>query len=158
MQPRVAIGLAVLGMTAVAAEAQTRHRIDDLAWMAGSWASREGGKVMEEHWTAPAAGLMLGLHRDVAGGRAAFEFLRIQENDGAVTYLASPRGRPETPFALVEVAAQRAVFANPEHDFPQRILYWRVRESLCAAVEGLLDGETIREEWCWQPSTLQDEP
>ena len=118
--------------------------------MAGSWASSEGGKVSEEHWTKPAGGLMLGVHRDTGGAKTAFEFLRIEESSGKITYLASPQGQPPTPFALVESAAQRAVFANPEHDFPQRILYWREGASLCAAVEGPIDGETVSERWCWQ--------
>jgi hypothetical protein len=130
-------------------------RIDDLAWMAGSWATQDGGKTSEEHWTKPAGGLMLGVHRDLDAGKAAFEFLRIEESGGRLTYLASPQGRPATPFTLVESAAQRAVFANPAHDFPQRILYWREGESLCAAVEGPMNGETVSERWCFEPASLR---
>jgi hypothetical protein len=149
--------VSVLSCLGVAA-AETRGgtpRLADLAWMAGSWASQEGGKTSEEHWTKPAGGMMLGLHRDLDGTKAAFEFLRIEESAGKVTYLASPQGKPATPFTLVETAAQRAVFANPEHDFPQRILYWREGESLCAAVEGPMNGETVSERWCWKPATLR---
>jgi hypothetical protein len=47
------------------------------------------------------------------------------------------------------------VFANPQHDFPQRILYWRDGDALCAAVEGALQGEETREEWCWAASSLR---
>ena len=140
-----------------AAEGSPTRSLADLSWMAGSWASSEGGKVSEEHWTKPAGGLMLGVHRDMASGGAktAFEFLRIEESSGKITYLASPQGQPATPFELVESAAQRAVFANPEHDFPQRILYWREGASLCAAVEGPIDGETVSERWCWKPAALK---
>jgi Domain of unknown function (DUF6265) len=152
----VSIGIAVAGIALLAAaEGATRQRLDDLAWMAGSWVSREDGKVSEEHWTSPAGGLMLGVHRDVGGGKTGFEFLRIEERGGKVTYLASPQGREATPFALVESAKQRAVFANPEHDFPQRILYWREGESLCAAIEGPMNGETVSERWCWAPGSLR---
>ena len=56
---------------------------------------------------------------------------------------------------LVESSAQKAVFANPEHDFPQRVLYWREGESLCAAVEGPMNGETVSECWCWKPGSLR---
>jgi hypothetical protein len=155
----VGLGLAMWGGLAMAAEAPG-SRLDDLAWMAGSWASKDGGKLSEEHWTGAAGGMMLGVHRDLEGGKAAFEFLRIEERDGKVTYLASPQGRPATPFELIENGAlasapQRAVFANPDHDFPQRILYWREGESLCAAVEGPIDGETVSERWCWSKSSLK---
>jgi hypothetical protein len=130
-------------------------RLADLAWMAGSWSSTDGAKTTEEHWTAASGGLMLGMHRDVDGAKTAFEFLRIEEKAGKVIYLAMPQGRPATPFELVESAGQKAVFANPEHDFPQRILYWREGESLCAAVEGPMNGETVSERWCWKPASLR---
>jgi hypothetical protein len=123
--------------------------------MAGSWASTDGAKTSEEHWTKPAGGMMLGLHRDTEGQKTAFEFLRIEEAAGKITYLASPQGQSSTPFELVESAAQRVVFANPAHDFPQRILYWREGESLCAAVEGPMNGETVSERWCWKPAALK---
>lgn len=127
----------------------------DLAWMAGSWTSSEGAKTTEEHWTQPAGGLMLGVHRDVEGAKTAFEFLRIEERAGKITYLASPQGGPATPFELVESEAEKAVFANPAHDFPQRVLYWRDGRSLCAAVEGPMNGETVSETWCWRPGSLR---
>jgi hypothetical protein len=151
------IGLA-LALTAgldAAEQGAPARSLAELSWMAGSWASSDGGKTSEEHWTGPAGGLMLGVHRDTGGGKTAFEFLRIEEAAGRITYLASPQGRPATPFTLVESAAQRAVFANPEHDFPQRILYWREAASLCAAVEGPIDGETVTERWCWSPAALK---
>jgi hypothetical protein len=159
------IVLAILLATpaGAAGEGSPTRTLADLSWIAGSWASSEGGKVSEEHWTKPAGGLMLGIHRDTGpssvegagGGKTSFEFLRIEETSGRITYLASPQGQPATPFELVESAAQRAVFANPEHDFPQRILYWREGASLCAAVEGPIDGETVSERWCWKPAALK---
>jgi hypothetical protein len=150
------IGLSLALVSHLAAAAGTPARsLADLSWMAGSWASSEGGRSSEEHWTKPDGGLMLGMHRDTGGGKTAFEFLRIEEVAGRITYLASPQGRPATPFELIESAAQSAVFANPEHDFPQRILYWREGRSLCAAVEGPIDGETVSETWCWSPAALK---
>ena len=142
-------------LAAQAGAAGSAKSLADLAWMAGSWSSTEGAKTTEEHWTRPAGGVMLGLHRDVDGAKTAFEFLRIEEKAGKVTYLAMPQGRPATPFELVESGGQKAVFANPEHDFPQRILYWREGASLCAAIEGPMNGETVTERWCWKPGSLR---
>jgi hypothetical protein len=121
-------------------------KIDDLAWMSGHWTSTRDGLVMEEIWTAPGGGVMLGLHRDAKGAKASFEFLRIAEMPEGVIYLAQPGGNPPTPFTLVETGRNRAVFANPQHDFPKRILYWLEDGKLCARVEG--DGESA-EQWCW---------
>jgi hypothetical protein len=110
---------------------------------------------MEEHWTEPAGGILLGLHRDVKEGRTVlFEFLRIEETPDAVTYWASPKGRPATPFKLVEHAEKRVVFENKDHDFPQRILYWIDADgSLAARIEGTLGGKSSSEEWRWKKKT-----
>jgi hypothetical protein len=89
---------------------------------------------------------MLGLHRDARDAKASFEFIRIAVTSDGIVYFAQPGGRPPTPFKLNEVSATRAVFANPQHDFPKRIIYWLQEGQLCARVEG--DGESA-EQWCW---------
>jgi hypothetical protein len=126
--------------------------VESLAWIAGAWEGDDGRVQMEEHWLAPKGGTMLGLHRDVASGRTVgFEFLRIETQGDGIVYVASPQGRPGTPFRLVESGPKRAVFENPEHDFPQRILYWLDAEgALHARIEGLQGGKTASEEWTWK--------
>jgi hypothetical protein len=119
-------------------------------WMAGSWKSVAGPTKMEEHWTTPDGDVMLGIHRDVrTGGKTSFEFLRIERKEGQLVYLAMPGGRPATPFPLKTITETRVVFENPQHDFPQRIIYWREGEKLCARVEGTIRGEAESEQWCW---------
>lgn len=124
-------------------------KIEDLSWISGHWESTSGDAAMEELWTQPKGGVMLGIHRDVAGSKVQFEFLRIAKDKDGVVYYASPGGAPPTPFRLVELRGERAVFANPQHDFPQRIIYWKRDAQLCARVEGPMDGKTVGEEWCW---------
>ena len=121
-------------------------KIGDVAWMAGRWGATIDGWQMEEVWLPPAGGMMLGIHRDVKGAKSSFEFFRIAEAKDGVVYFAQPSGKAPTPFTLIEVSATRAVFANPEHDFPQRIIYTLVEGRLCARVEGA--GERTQE-WCW---------
>ena len=121
-------------------------KIEDLSWMTGHWAATIDGVQMEEVWLAPGGGLLVGMHRDISAKRTSFEYQRIAETKDGIVYLAQPGGQPPTPFRLVESSANRAVFANPQHDFPKRILYWRDGEKLCARVEG--DGESA-EQGCW---------
>jgi len=126
-------------------------KLGDLAWMAGHWVKDDGKSRTEELWLEPAGGLMLAVSRTVReGGRTAFEYLRIEENDGRLVYQASPNGAAPTPFTLVELGGQKAVFENLEHDFPQRIVYWRTEAGLCARIEGEDRGKTRGFEWCWQ--------
>ena len=121
-------------------------KLDDLRWMSGHWTLTKDGVVMEEIWSEPRGGVMIGMHRDARETRASFEFFRIAATDDGIVYFAQPGGRPPTPFALAESGESRAVFANPQHDFPKRIIYWREDAQLCARVEG--DGEAA-EQWCW---------
>jgi hypothetical protein len=126
-----------------------------LAWLTGSWAGESGGLLMEEHWTAPSGGALLGMHRDVKNGRmVSFEFLRIDVSGEAVTYWGSPRSAPPTPFRLKELGpGRRVVFENPEHDFPQRILYWMSDDdTLHARIEGPAGAAEKGMEWTWTRS------
>ena len=112
--------------------------VADLAWMAGHWTD---GNV-EEVWLAPKGEVMLGMSRTVrANGKVGFEFLRIAHTDDGIAYLAQPGGRPPTPFKLVESKPGRAVFTNPEHDFPKRIVYELRDGKLCARTDDGKDGE-----------------
>jgi hypothetical protein len=127
-----------------------------LAWLEGHWKGHEGPVQMEEIWTSTSGGALVGLHKDVAvrAGEArmvSFEFLRIEAGTDGVAYVAQPGGRPPTRFALVESGARRAVFANPAHDFPQRILYWiDDAGALHARIEGPKGGKTVALEWTWR--------
>jgi hypothetical protein len=117
--------------------------VEQLAWLAGDWVGTLGEAQVEEMWLPPAGGAMLGLGRTIAGSRQVeFELLRLVAGTDGLEYLASPDGRcPPTPFHLVEAAGQRVVFANPAHDFPKRITYWREGDTLHARVEGVEDGK-----------------
>jgi hypothetical protein len=46
---------------------------------------------------------------------------------------------------------QKVVFENPDHDFPQRILYWlEDADVLRARIEGTEDGENRGVEWTFR--------
>lgn len=122
-------------------ESKPSEPLADLVWLAGSWLHvAEDGALIEEHWTGPAGGTILGVGRtiepveedsdaDAAYRTVSYEYLRIESQpDGSIVYLASPQGRqPPTPFALEPAPMSerdwRLVFTNPDHDFPQRIVY-----------------------------------
>lgn len=133
--------------------AESTATADRLAWMAGHWrGSASANGHMEEHWTDAAGGALVGLHKDVEDGKmTSFEFLRIDRlPDGTLAYLASPQGRPITAFRLKELSDRRVVFENPEHDFPQRVLYWLTPEGhLAARIEGTINGKLESMQWEW---------
>lgn len=98
--------------------------IGDLAWLSGNWIGSRGTSSVDERWTSPKGDAMLGVSQTVKNEKmTAFEFLRIVERDGGLVYIAQPGGKQPTEFVLVELVDQRAVFVNPRHDYPQRIVY-----------------------------------
>jgi len=144
---------AVTASLLISAAASGADPLAELAWMAGQWAGKDGPIEMEEIWIEPRGGLMLGVHRDVKAGKAvSYEFLRIEATPQGITYFAIPQGKSApTPFRLVESKGRRAVFANPEHDFPKRVIYWLGDDgSLHARVEGNPGDKEQAMEWAWR--------
>ncbi|HEX6046032.1 MAG TPA: DUF6265 family protein [Pyrinomonadaceae bacterium] len=113
--------------------------IADVSWIAGDWQTPSGGRSqMEEHWTKPAGGSMMGMSRTVAGDKTVeFEYLRIEQRADGVYYVAHPKARcPSTDFKLTRASATEAVFENPQHDFPKRIIYRKTAgDSLTASID-----------------------
>jgi hypothetical protein len=132
--------------------ASTEPELADLAWLAGHWASEERGTRTEEVWLAPLGGLMLAVNRTTPKtGRAAFEYLRIEERKDGLVYVASPSGKGATDFPLADVGERFVLFENPAHDFPQRIRYeLDAAGALHARVSGDMGGEEQAQEWTWK--------
>jgi hypothetical protein len=106
--------------------------IAQVAWIAGTWIGTSGTTApitVEERWTPPASGGMIGIGRTLRSGGttlASFEFLCIAERQGGLVYLAMPDGRTTpTEFVATTVAADSATFENPSHDYPKLIRYTR---------------------------------
>jgi len=121
--------------------------IEKLAWLAGSWRLKQAGRIVEEQWMAPAAGVMLGMSRTVAKGKVVgHEFLQIRVGPGgALFYIAQPSGQKEAAFQHTALTDHEVVFENPEHDFPKKITYTRKADgSLLAVIEGPRDDGTVR--------------
>ncbi len=63
--------------------------IGDMAWLVGAWVGTKGSRSIEERWSRPLGGAMLGVSRTVSRGKlSAFEYLRIVERDGGLIYIA----------------------------------------------------------------------
>jgi len=128
--------------------------VEQLAWMAGSWEAPMGNILIEEHWTQPAGGTLFGVNRTIVAGKTvAFEFLRIETREDGIFYVAQPGGPPPTDFKLTRLGKQEVVFENPEHDFPQRIVYRKnANGGLDARVEGQEKGKPAALDFHFRPA------
>lgn len=117
----------------------------DLKWLEGNWTgTRKTGSTIEERWSPAKGGAMLAVSRSVnpSGKMFAFEYLRIVEREGSLVYIAQPNGTPPTEFILSELTGNRAVFDNPRHDYPKRIVYELSTDGTLTATTGYLKGGT----------------
>ena len=125
---------------------EKKSGLENAAWIAGCWQQGDGpdSKLYQEQWMKPAAGAMIGMSRNIAKGKLReWEFLMIKEDaDGNVYYIAKPSGQTEASFKLTKSTPTESVFENPEHDFPQRIIYRHESDgSLFARIEGTIQGK-----------------
>lgn len=132
------IRLALVSLAFVIPSAVPAGSVADLSWLSGDWETGAGDTRIEEHWTRPDGGTLLGMGRTVRGGKTAFfEYLRIETRDDGIYYVAHPKARPGTDFKATQVGPDEVVFENPEHDFPKRIVYRKEADgSVTARVEG----------------------
>jgi hypothetical protein len=140
-----ALAVVVLLSLGLAAGAQAAGSISRLGWLAGCWKRANARRVVEEHWMAPGAGLMLGIGRTTnAAGDTLVEFeqTRIEEKGGKLVFTAMPSGQATDSFTSIAVSDSSVTFENKAHDFPQRVGYTlRADGSLAAWIEGTQGGK-----------------
>jgi hypothetical protein len=120
--------------------------VRQLSWISGCWRQSGGGgsRVIDEQWMSPLGRTMLGMSRTVRGDSLLeFEHLQILERSGRLVYHAEPSGQPPADFIASTMSDTLVVFENPEHDFPQRIIYRRRgADTLVARIEGTRNVQT----------------
>lgn len=137
--------LVLLMLGSLCSAQSPKPSINDLSWLAGCWEANMRGNQVNEQWMKPGGGVMLGMARTVTQDKAIeFEFTQIREDkDGAIYYVAKPSGQAEASFKLIKLENKEAIFENPQHDFPQRIIYRLQPDgSLFARVEANDKGKT----------------
>jgi hypothetical protein len=134
-----ALSLSLFVTVSNSATRSTVSGLHELFWITGDWQTEPGGKAqIDEHWTKPSGASMIGMSRTVVGEKTAeFEYLRIEQRADGIFYVAHPQGRcPGTDFKLTRSSATEAVFENPTHDFPKRIIYRKTGEDgLTASID-----------------------
>jgi len=147
--------LAALAL-APAAHAQT---LDDLTWLKGCWRTEapraaESGSQTTEVWIDPPGPALFGYSvTEGEGAVQGWEQMRIDAADGGrPRFVAMPGGGAPVAFAMREQInlddpTQIAVFENPAHDYPQRIVYQRDRNRLTATISRIDGGDPYSYEY-----------
>ena len=84
---------------------------------------------------------MLGTSRTVRSDTTVgWEMVLLRADSAGLAYEAHPSGQSGATFRSTEVSDSLVVFANPQHDFPQKVSYRRRADSLLARIEGTVNG------------------
>jgi hypothetical protein len=160
----LALGLILFALPALAqapAPAQPpAPRLADLAWIAGRWEGEmPGGSKIEEIWSAPAAGAMMGMWRWTEGDKVRlYEFFTFETGADGVPVLQLRHFRAglialedkETPmtFRLVAWKDGEHTFEHQDPARPTRLVYRRGGDdSMTVLLLRTQDGATRSDEF-----------
>ena len=147
--------LAAIAALALAAPPALAPDAPDLSWLAGYWLSCGNGREVSETWSDPRGGILMGYAITTGAGGSSWEQMRIESGvpgPGDTGFVAQPRGAAApVAFRLVRSRPREAVFENPAHDFPQRVIYRREGNRLTGRIEGA-GGRSM--EWRYRSAPL----
>jgi len=133
----------ILGWTLALACTTSTHGgpLEQFDWLAGTWTRESASATVYESWRVLSERTMEGQSHVVlktTGERRLAESLLLVEMGGEIYYIPRP---PENPypvtFRLTSHDDGVAVFENPQHDFPTKIVYRRNDDgSMTASIEG----------------------
>lgn len=133
-----------------------RPTLADLAFLAGRWQAEWQGDILEEHFSAPEDGSMIGMFRWRTGGGTRFtEHMVAEERDDGCHFLLRYFHPGAIPWEqerdgplhmrLTSCAESRAIFTS-ERDFPRTITYHRTQpETMVVRLEGRTETGDDRE-------------
>jgi len=138
----------LLATVAVATEPapEPGEKLAALGWLTGTWIGPSGRGTWEARYTTADAGMLLSVNKETVNGKAvSFELERFSVEGSDIVLHPYVKGvKSPATFKMTEfdVAARRAVFENPEHDFPQIITYHRTSDTtLNIKVQARRNGE-----------------
>ncbi len=125
--------------------------LQQIAWISGAWAGKGLGGTVEEHWTKPAGGSMVGLFRLVGADDklTVCELLMIEQRGKYLVYSFRHFGPGNKPweeldkplvFDLIRLTPNEAVFESSVQTNPKRLTYTRTDDKLSVRVQGETDG------------------
>ncbi|MCB2222089.1 MAG: hypothetical protein KQI35_17025 [Bacteroidetes bacterium] len=96
----------------------------------GTWYNANSGKF--EEWHQQDGNLSGKSYQLNEMDTIIHEFLKIERNNGSYIYVATVIGQNDNQpiaFKLSEKTENKLVFENPDHDFPQKIIYHFINDS-----------------------------
>jgi len=119
-----------------------RHELlQQASWLLGSWHSVMPEGTIVEEWKAENDSVFSVRSFFVSGTDTSFgETVTLEQKGNELYYIPVVKDQNEgkpVPFRLSSPAGPELAFENPEHDFPQKIVYRKIAEdSLMTEISG----------------------
>jgi len=127
--------------------------ISDFAWLNGKWIGSSQGMNFFEEWQSTKHDLLNGFGGAISGTDTVFsEKIQIEQRGSDIFYTANVQenGGP-VDFKFIGYKNDSIVFENSVHDYPQRVVYFRLPDNkLYACIDGLKAGKYARLEFFYQ--------
>lgn len=119
-------------------------------WLIGSWSDTSPEGKLEENWVRANDSVYTATSLFIKGADTLhYEVITLTENGESLQYTASVKGQNNGQAVVFNQVADtkgQLVFSNPQHDYPQQIIYRQVNpDSLVAIVSGKQQGKSSTE-------------
>jgi len=132
---------------------KTYRKLAKAEWFIGEWGNKSAEGELTERWKKENDSVYLGESYFVVGQNDTVfaEHVRLVEANGKLSFIVSVPGQnKELPvsFEMTSATDNQITFENPEHDFPNKIIYNLVeKDSLIAEISGLKNGKPNTEKF-----------
>ncbi|OIQ17243.1 MAG: hypothetical protein BM557_08500 [Flavobacterium sp. MedPE-SWcel] len=115
-------------------------------WVIGNWTNTSPQGKLVESWQKTNDSVYNGESFFIKEKDTLFgEYVKLIETNGKLTYIVTVSGQNNDKpvrFEMTSITDSQIVFENPEHDFPNKIVYNNIsKDSLVAEVSGMRNGK-----------------
>ncbi len=124
--------------------------ISQFGWLSGKWVGTVKGEIFYEEWSEPQGMIMTGHGYEVKGNDTVFsENIKIEQRGTDFFYIPDVKeNNGPVDFKFTGASNDSLIFENPQHDFPQRIVYFHTSgHQMYACIDGKNKGQYMRVEF-----------
>lgn len=121
----------------------------------GTWQMKTKKGILGETWKKSNTNELNSEGYKITGkDTTKLEKVQLVKKDDGIYYISTIKDQNDAkpiPFKLISSTNNQFVFSNPEHDFPQRIVYHMVTpDSLHAWIDGNYNGKFIKQDFYYK--------
>jgi hypothetical protein len=133
-------------------ETAEKDKIKIADWLIGNWENKNPDGVLTENWQKVNDSTFSATSYFIKGKDTLhFEKIVLSQKGEKLTYSATVNGQNDNKaidFPSTSETANKLVFENPQHDYPQKITYTKgPNNSLTAEISGKLNGKMTTEKF-----------